>query len=229
MPLPGGSPRSPAVPLGRGAGTAGERGERGSPKEPEQNLARLQQREQLTSWNKRLGEVSWVETVEVQHINVTAPFTLLSEIRPCLIAGSALEQAELEKLEQVSRRKRGVVRLGGAVSSSSRNVAGGVAAEGAAGGPQAQRSSSAAGSSSAVVGGVQRPSPVSSDLAPSLRDLGDAFVTDLGPEARNYSYNQVSRDNRAKIEEKVRKQYARRMKFVVNVTSQEGQVLVFQQ
>ena len=34
-------------------------------------------------------EVSWVETVEVQVINVTAPFVLLSELKSSLIAEKA--------------------------------------------------------------------------------------------------------------------------------------------
>eukprot|EP00439_Symbiodinium_sp_Y106_P072586 s85_g13.t1 len=38
-----------------------------------------------TSWTAKIGEVSWVESVEVQVINVTAPFVLLSELKSSLL------------------------------------------------------------------------------------------------------------------------------------------------
>ncbi|CAE7272935.1 unnamed protein product [Symbiodinium natans] len=44
-----------------------------------------------TSWTAKIGEVSWVESVEVQVINVTAPFVLLSELKPSLLSKEAME------------------------------------------------------------------------------------------------------------------------------------------
>eukprot|EP00928_Gymnodinium_smaydae_P055223 TRINITY_DN38817_c0_g1_i1.p1 TRINITY_DN38817_c0_g1~~TRINITY_DN38817_c0_g1_i1.p1 ORF type:complete len:1155 (-),score=92.42 TRINITY_DN38817_c0_g1_i1:285-3749(-) len=37
-----------------------------------------------TSWTSKLGDVSWVETLEVQLVNAMAPFTLLSALKPSL-------------------------------------------------------------------------------------------------------------------------------------------------
>lgn len=38
-----------------------------------------------TSWTAKIGDISWVESLEVQVVNVTAPFTLLSKLKPCLL------------------------------------------------------------------------------------------------------------------------------------------------
>jgi len=44
-----------------------------------------------TSWTARVGDISWVETLEVQVINVTAPFVLLGALKPCLLAGKVVQ------------------------------------------------------------------------------------------------------------------------------------------
>ena len=46
-------------------------------------------RRAATSWTAQLGEISWVEGLEVQLVNAMAPFTLLSALKPCLLAGPA--------------------------------------------------------------------------------------------------------------------------------------------
>lgn len=57
-----------------------------------------------TSWTAKIGEVSWVESVEVQVINVTAPFVLLSELKSSLLP-KEVDTETKEGQNPVSRRR----------------------------------------------------------------------------------------------------------------------------